>query len=332
MKRLWAGVVSVFLVGLAGCGDPSERLYVYKIPETKPIEQTHALKELHGKNKVDILWVIDNSGSMSENQEQVRVNSNEFISKFITKTGLQWKMGLISTDVSNPPFVGFRPGDALDYQSSNPVQLFQGAVKRLGIYGDAVERFYEPVLRAFDSHPHFLRQDAVLALIVVTDEEEQSTISLENFLQKIKGYKNDLKDVYTYGLFAASDDGCDTQTMFTYQSSRYKQFIDKTKGKKYSLCDPNIGAKLAEMGDDLVQQLVRPRLYLSARPVVNTITVTYKGELLKWGQKDDGGLWLYDYGNNAILFHDLDFAPGPEEKVTVNFETELGVRVRHTLD
>ncbi len=50
----------------------------------------------------------------------------------------------------------------------------------------------------------------------------------------------------------------------------------------------------------------------------------YKGEDLKGGLKEEKGYWLYDFDLNAILFHDLNFAPGDKEEVTVEYREDDG--------
>ena len=44
--------------------------------------------------EVDILWVIDNSGSMSEEQKKLKDNFGEFI-KFFVDSGLDWHIGIV---------------------------------------------------------------------------------------------------------------------------------------------------------------------------------------------------------------------------------------------
>src|SRR6185295_15217874 len=54
---------------------------------------------------VDVLWVIDNSGSMLEEQARVMASINAFYSYFVT-LNLDYHMGVIATDIVNPTLSG----------------------------------------------------------------------------------------------------------------------------------------------------------------------------------------------------------------------------------
>lgn len=46
---------------------------------------------------VDILWVVDNSGSMADEQASLATNFNSFIDRFLDQN-INFKMGIITTD------------------------------------------------------------------------------------------------------------------------------------------------------------------------------------------------------------------------------------------
>ena len=50
---------------------------------------------------VDVLWVVDNSGSMSGSLDSVQANFESFINEF-TLLGLDYHMTVITTDMDNP--------------------------------------------------------------------------------------------------------------------------------------------------------------------------------------------------------------------------------------
>ncbi len=62
------------------------------------------------------------------------------------------------------------------------------------------------------------------------------------------------------------------------------------------------------------------------RPKPGTLFVRYKGQDLPGGPKEDGGYWFYDFELNAIVFHDLDFAPGDTEQVEIEVKEDDGYR------
>jgi hypothetical protein len=209
---------------------------------------------------VDILWVIDNSGSMSPHQMNVIRNTESFMNVFTAQTQRQWKMGLVSTSKSEGPYIGFTPQTLLNYKSPNPIELFQNAVGKLGTYGEDVETSFQPTLDVLKAYPGFLDPKSPLALIIVTDEEEQSVegpmglpLSVRKFVDeliRIKGGK--ASKVITYGVFQTVEK-CGSGIL--YQTSRYSQFMKLSGGKDFSLCDPDFGSVLANMASDLVERV-----------------------------------------------------------------------------
>jgi hypothetical protein len=250
---------------------------------------------------------------------------------------VNWKMGLISTDdEKDEPYIGFAPGDELNYRSQSPVTMFQGAVGRLGLAGSGTEKTFVPVMKAFKNYPGFNRNNALLALIVVTDAPEQSAlggtplVNAAQFLEYIKNVKTDLSKVVTYGVFGAKDLGCTPasyETPWDYYGNdypNYKKIIQATKGKVYPLCG-NFGANLSALSKDIVERIPAPRVYLDRRPIVSTIRVFFHGELLVGGLKEDGGSWVYDYALNAIILHNIKYSVEDDDVVSVQYEEDRGL-------
>lgn len=328
MKLFLFAVFSILLISCQKTG----YLY-YTKPQPPPVyyQFDHKLKEIQGESKVDILWVIDNSGSMGSYQKEVIDNAAYFMNHFI-KGGLDWKMGLISTDPGViHSYIGLDPSDVFDYKSVDPINKFQNAVKKLGISGSGWETTFIPVREHLRTYPNFLRKDAILALLIVTDAPEQSSspfggiggapMNVKDFLSLLKTEKKSLSRVVTYGAFAAQDLGCRTTDGFTrYKGSSYEELVLATNGKHFPLCTKDFGTELAKFGKDLLTKIESPRIYLKSRPILETLKVIYRGNSLPGGLREQGGYWLYDFDNNSIVFHDLKFAASDNEKVTVEYQ------------
>jgi hypothetical protein len=319
-KHFLGYAVVALLVVVAGCGRDTQ--FIYNQVEEPPelFSGIHKLKELQGESKVDILFVVDNSGSMGSYQQALIKNADQFINDFVKHGGLDWKMGLLSTDVMNNPFIGFTPTTELSVRTPDNVRLFKDAVGRLGTAGDAIERSFAPVQKWIPKHPTFLRPNAMLALIFVTDAEEQSGVKAQDFIDFLTVTKTSLKKVVTYGVFAAQDLGCTVgDSTWKYAGSPYEPVITATTGKVYPLCK-DFGTNLADLGKDLYTRVARPSIRLKSRPQLSTLSVNYLGAVLPGGPVEDGGYWIYDFDLNAIMFHSLDFAPGENEEVEIVYE------------
>ena len=76
MNRFQIQLASVCLgLALVQCGRATEFLYAKhdKTPDT--FTQHTRVKEVHGVGKLDVLWVVDNSGSMGAHQRRVVENT-----------------------------------------------------------------------------------------------------------------------------------------------------------------------------------------------------------------------------------------------------------------
>ncbi|MBU6376246.1 MAG: hypothetical protein KGQ59_09645, partial [Bdellovibrionales bacterium] len=142
-----------FAALLMSCNDGGYLYYSKPVP-SKRVEVPHKLKQLQGNSVVDIIWVIDNSGSMGAHQQNVISNTALFMSQFVRSGNvLDWKMGLLSTDKGDNPYVGFLPGQELTSTTPNNVSVFQSAVRRLGTEGSYEEEGFEPLLQALRRNP-----------------------------------------------------------------------------------------------------------------------------------------------------------------------------------
>jgi hypothetical protein len=172
----------IFILSYAGCGKNNNYVHVVKDRPAINHSETYALAEDTGK--VDILWVIDNSGSMSGIQQEVIVNMDKFIKEFTKNSRqLDWRMGLISTSQAEAPYIGFSP--SFDYTDPDPVGSFSAAVARLGTSGDATEKSLEPVMDKLNAFPNFIRSNAFFIVVMVSDEVEQSNVTPADFLSYV---------------------------------------------------------------------------------------------------------------------------------------------------
>lgn len=316
-----------FVFVTSGCQKSGDLIYSQRpIPERSFKEKVVSLniKAINTNPEVDVIWVIDNSFSMDPYQRAVIANTSAFISNFTANNQLLWKMGLVSTSVDELPYVGFNPQSALDWKSADPVGVFQKAVGRLGVNGDSQERMFEPVLKAIALN-NFIRPNAYLAVLVVTDEEEQSeSVSPTEFVSQLIQMKGgDSSKVLTYGIFQDFEN-CGNSG-FRYTGSRYEAFMQASSGTLMHLCDPNFGANLAKLGQNLVSRVPvgKPTIPLDVRPKVGSIKITYNGVELKPGTLATGGIWLYDAQYNIIVFHNAAWATNGFD-VVLSYEEDNG--------
>ncbi len=321
-------VAVLFTIALVlGCSKGDQ--YLHHVVEETPevFNFTHKLKEIQGENRVDIIIAVDNSGSMSDHQKNLATNSDLFIQEFTkNQKVLDWRMGLISNNSPEPPYIGFEVGNYLDKNTPDKVAVFNAAVGRLGTSGSE-EAPWKSIQKVILAHPHWARKNAILALVIITDAEEQSSIPVNDFVQFLTQIKGSTKQVVGYGVYGPKEWGCKvSDSDWKYTGGPFEVFHALISGKTYHLCTPDFGKNLADMGKDLVKRVKSPRIALTLRPAIETIHVHYKDKDLKGGPKDQGGFWMYDFDLNAIVFHDLEFAPDENEDVVISYEEAVMAR------
>ncbi len=147
--------------------------------------------------KIDVLFCVDNSGSMSDNQQILADSFSGFINGF-TNAGLDFHVGIITSDVDSnntsywrtrlPDYQGANRGLLLTRYSSDRylTQNTSGLVSkfednaRVGIKGSGREQclnsflyaMEDSALRAGGWNHGFFREDSLLSFVVVSDENE----------------------------------------------------------------------------------------------------------------------------------------------------------------
>lgn len=159
--------------------------------------------------KLDVLFLVDNSGSMMTSQQMLGDNFSSFIDRFISK-GFDFKIAIATTDAFyGDQFLGFSPSgtgtpctfcynttarfksgvvptpvyviDSNNYDlllESEKTRLKEefGANVRVGVSGAADERAFSSFKAALTSplNAGFKRPDSYLAIVIVSDEEDFS--------------------------------------------------------------------------------------------------------------------------------------------------------------
>ena len=165
-----------------------------------------------GKTKADIIWVIDESGSMNDNRQDIVDNANVFFAK-AQAAGLDFRMGV--TGVKRPgagillgKFCSFNTTNKSDDGGADRFLLpsekttFSACVKNPPYYEGGSEHGITNAYFAVKSHlpremnnPSRIRTDAQLAVIIVTDEAPQELKPGGSFLGRggflsYQDYKN----------------------------------------------------------------------------------------------------------------------------------------------
>ena len=246
--------------------------------------------------KMDIVFIVDDSGSMEEEQNNLAVNFPKFVQKissFKTKSGskLDWRLAVTTTarnltySVQVPGFGAmpmnekgddgaFRTGSGcggakpwIEMGDSNPEGTFQCRAKA-GTGGSSIEMPLEALKLslvdrvAVGKNAGFLRPDALLAFVVLTDEDDCSRSDNNFTIQNdrcdtmqgtnpVSHYKSVLDGVAQgEGRWAAAVIAGQTQCKSSFgdaiEAKRLKEFTSLTgvKSTFSSICDGDLTAAL----------------------------------------------------------------------------------------
>ena len=238
--------------------------------------------------EVDILFVIDNSCSMSNEQTKLATNAASFIARLNT-SGADYRLATITTD--SPRFRGpvLHPGYP-DIATEFANQLVAGILG--SPFEEGLEMAYQAVSPNGDAEPGglFQRTGAVLSIIFVSDEDDYSSFPVFphyiNYFQSLKSAPNKLI------LHAVADDPFDNRYCGG-NAFRYEEAVSLTGGVFASICKNDWSADLRDLANgSLIPNLDFP---LSEIPVEGTIEVFVNGILITVG-------WSYEPTDNSVIF------------------------------
>ncbi len=221
---------------------------------------------------LDVLFVVDNSDSMTEEQAEIRNRINGFISKL---QGIDWQIAVTSTDprtyasFGDGTFRTFGNGkDILTFQDANPESLL-GANINMGTGGSGNERGinanYRVIQKAKASsvspQAKFIRSAAAFATVLISDEDECSdgcsasvvSSSPQGLINLVKTELAPDKRFVFHSIVWRPGTVCSTGA---FEGNTYKQLTNLTGGILGDVCASSYANQLSDIGTS-VRNLVK---------------------------------------------------------------------------
>ncbi len=250
-------------------------------------------------SKIDVLWVIDNSGSMELRQKNLARNFQAFINEF-TKNSVDYRIAVTTTDIFREAgqFVG--TPSIITRETPNAAAVFARNVN-VGISGSPYEVGLEAARLSLELQVaanattlmqcqaacpqadraacqancattasfQFLRPDAYLYLIFVTDEEDRSSQDVRFFYR----YFSTVKGVGNNGMVttAAIMGDVPSNACSATPGTRYKAMSDLTGGIVGSICDENFSTTLGNLARNAVG--LKRKFALQSPPNLKTLEI-----------------------------------------------------------
>ena len=222
---------------------------------------------------IDILVVVDNSGSMGGEHEKVKKNLPDLISQV---SGANWQIRIVSTDGRLDEADPTKLRDKCDRFSlinENNPQDFEASIGELGVQGSGNEQGVFKAIKGLDcSDDQWVRDGSNLAVLIVTDEDNCSTscgndaqntpAELKTLMGSAIGNSQTVRtvgeDARVYGIFIVPGQECEAVTdeyYDLYKADEYYSLVTDTSGYAGSICDEKYDDTFKEISKDMKNQL-----------------------------------------------------------------------------
>ncbi len=248
-----------------GFSSSSSTLYVDGVPVTLITDTLVVEPE---PEKVDILIVMDNSGSMKPEQASMASRFANFLSKI---DHLDWNLGIITTDVSAD--APAKQGRLIEFKNTNqdfflsstmPHDFIETAFSStitVGVGGNSSEQGiaatsffidrYSDMLPVNNPHRSMIRADAALSVIVVSDQNESKTGERNqgsNLIAKIQSVFGPSKKFIFNSIVVQDGDTACRATNEGY-GTQYQALSALTGGVVGSVCANDYSEQLQIIGE-----------------------------------------------------------------------------------
>lgn len=308
--------------------------------------------------KIDILFVIDNSGSMATSQQLLANGISTFFDKFDAK-GFDYQIAVTTTDAWRTQFGGAatmaqykdgygstHPGYPIVTPSTpNREQVFITNMEQ-GTSGNGDERAFQSFQSALDSNLNtnsgFPRADAFFSIILLSDADDLSNTTANtidtapstamysnpniipvqtyvDYLDNKFGVVNGVRaGKYNFNQIGVLDQACMNQT------NGGEQKIAVRAGQLASATNGISGSLCDDFGTTLstisnkIIEL-RTRFYLDRTVDPSSIAVFVNGVQVPQVTGTNGDGFVYNSDDNSISFFGAD-VPGPGAAISVSYQ------------
>lgn len=273
---------------------------------------------------VDLLWVVDNSGSMADERARLGDAFDAFLA-IVIEAGADYRVGITTTEVNGDADDGRLVGPPIDPSTPDPVGAFR---RQLELPETIVrrEQGLEAARLALDPavNPGFTRAGASLAVIVLSDEDDDSFGEPAHFTRLVDGAKGPGWEARTSlsAIVGPLPSGCrrpGDEVVFRGGADaavRYAEVVAATGGQLGSICADDFSPSLRRVA--LALDTLRRRFPLSLTPIPGRIEVrvreTEGGELRVLPPSD----WRWDEAPNELVFEGA-YLPPPGAHLEVEY-------------
>jgi hypothetical protein len=269
----------------------------YIVTEPDPEIWIQSFRQPAAYDEIDILWVIDGSCSMRQHSTSLLTGIEVMMNSL--PTDVNWRLKMITTGdgraVPQPQTFPLTRGDtiqdALDMYNALPIDGMEKGF-------DAVKNYV-----TLDSYAQtWLRADAAMLVVFVSDEEEQSTMSAVDFQAWYQALRPNVFLSFIGNVYP-EDSVCAFSPAPIYVGVKYMDAVNYFTGTIVDICESDWSP-----GVEDATQKIEPfdEIELVHEPYKNTIVVFEDGVPM------DSAKWKYIEADNVV-----EFDPIPDNGVLV---------------
>lgn len=299
-----------------------------------PSQQDSFSGQVFYNNKVDILFVVDNSKSMLQYQQRLSSQMQNMISQ-LNALKMDYRVAVttstMSTDTNNYPVTRSLVGSPVYLTSSNIHLLTDRII--VGESGSDLERSLD-AMRFVTSSSYlnsigsdFIRSDALLSVIFISDERDQSSEFGNPNSNDFINYLNTRKPDFATGgkawlvnyIGILTNQSCDILGGSVSVGIQFINLVTASNGVKSSICNVDLTGAVSNIKARIIDQITS--YYFNSAPNKSTISVTVGSRKI---QEDPSNGWTLE--NETITgvkkyflrFHGTSI-PAADENVDVQF-------------
>jgi hypothetical protein len=243
------------------------------------------------KGIVDIVVVVDNSGSMQQEQANLATRMAPLLSSIGDS---DWRILVTTTDPDDSyRFLGACPYSPIRKEDVRPDATFQNRVRGAGVNGDGIERPFLNAAYALTCNwggSSWLRPNSTVAVVILTDEDNchidsqngygcsgQADADARYLIDRLSTVRRVGTDARVYGIFwhpSVASAQCPTALK---QATRVAEAVQLTGGTWGSICDNDYSATLSKISRD-VAQILKADFVLKSQPDNGTFRITVNGQ------------------------------------------------------
>lgn len=322
MKRNLQGFIAFALTaGVLSAGCSKQQ---YSLPD----ESVDFGQSVTYNNKVDVVIMVDNSSSMSQYQNKF-ANEVPAMLNSLNALGMDYRIVVVTSDMrsggSGGRFVGsprvLKKGDS-NLSSTLASRVLQGQS------GSDLERGLESIRSVLSptylngEGAGFLREDALLAMIAISNEDDYSSGSVDSYADFFETLKPKFKgttQAWLVNFIGVPNltSSCTTAPTpggeFREPGSRWIELADASGGRVEAICDSTLANAVDNVRKRIVEVLTD--FHLGRKPKVETIVVKVNGVVVP--QSSTNG-WEYIEQGYIVRFHG-SAVPGADDRISVDF-------------